>query len=179
MLFHGARLEARRDPSGHLMLLHEQDRCRWDGRLIKVARDWLSRSRSDTVSRFHLEAGIAWQHCLASDIADTNWPTIIQLYDRLIQITDSPVHRLNRAIARTEAGDTDTALAELTEIEGRPELADYHLVSCAKARLHSQLGQTADARLCYQKALQQATAEHDRRVILRHLSELDSAGPLT
>ncbi|MCR9202372.1 MAG: sigma-70 family RNA polymerase sigma factor [Planctomycetaceae bacterium] len=173
MLFHGARLEARRDAAGHLLLLHEQDRCRWDGRLIKVARDWLSRSRSDTVSRFHLEAGIAWQHCLATDIKQTNWTTIIQLYDRLISLTESPVHRLNRAIAKAEAGDTDAAFAELRQIEGRPELSDYHLVFCVRARLHGQLGQTSAARACYQRALGLAFADHDRAVIRRRLAELD------
>lgn len=172
MLFHGARLEARRDANNNLLLLHQQDRLLWDRRLIQVARDWLSRSKCSQVSRFHLEAGVAWQHCQAKDLDSTDWQTIVRLYDRLISLTDSPVHMLNRAIAMGELGQPERALSELRNIAGRPELEGYFLFSCAEGRLHAKQGNAAEARKCFSQALTQVTAAHDREVIVRHLNEL-------
>ena len=172
MLFHGARLETRRDADGHLLLLHEQDRQSWDHKLIHVARHWLSQSECDSVSRFHLEAAIAWQHCCAQSVATTDWSTIVRLYDRLLAITQSPIHGLNRAIAQGEAGQWEEALRQLDVLQQRPELSGYYLLACARGRLLGKAGRPDDARRCFATALQQATAAHDRAIIQRHIDDL-------
>ena len=86
------------------MLLDDQDRSRWDPKLIAVAEDWLVRSATDNPSRFHLEAVIAQHHCVAKSVEQTNWDQIIQFYNLLIQMRPSPIYRLNRAIAIAQTG---------------------------------------------------------------------------
>src|SRR5262249_32858603 len=99
MLFHGARLESRLDPHGSLLLMEEQDRGKWDQRLIRRAQEFLARSAEGTViSAYHLEAAIACHHCTARSYAETDWPAILRLYDALIALHRSPVYLLNRAI---------------------------------------------------------------------------------
>src|SRR5262249_6520707 len=80
MLFHAARLEARLDQRGSVLLMEEQDRGRWDHRLIRRAQEFLAESAEGTViSTFHLEAAIACHHCTAKSYAETDWPAILRL----------------------------------------------------------------------------------------------------
>src|SRR5258708_2241135 len=74
MCLHAARFDARVDRMGGLLLLEEQDRSLWDGELVQRGLDHLTRSaRGGTLSRYHAEAGIAAEHCLAPSYAETNW----------------------------------------------------------------------------------------------------------
>src|SRR5262249_44381278 len=99
MLFHAARLEARLDQRGSVLLLEAQDRGPWDQRLIRRAQEFLAQSAEGTVvSAFHLEAAIACHHCTAKSVAETDWPAILRLYDALLTLHRSPVYLLNRAI---------------------------------------------------------------------------------
>src|SRR5262249_52093824 len=82
--FHVARAPARRTDDGGLVLLHEQDRTRWDAALLAEGFESLGRSaRGPSVSRFHLEAGIAACHAKAASVAATDWEEIASLYDAL------------------------------------------------------------------------------------------------
>src|SRR5262249_51194026 len=81
MHLHTARLSARVDGTGGLLLLEEQDRSLWDREQIEAGMQWLARSASgDVFSRFHAEAGIAAAHCLAASFAETRWQEIADLY---------------------------------------------------------------------------------------------------
>ncbi len=85
MLLHAARLDARVDQRGSLLLMEEQDRDRWDHRLIRRAQEFLDQSAEGTViCAFHLEAAIACHHCTAKSYAQTDWPAILRLYDALL-----------------------------------------------------------------------------------------------
>jgi len=131
MLAHAARLEARVDSEGAVVLLAEQDRSRWDRKLVRVAEFWLARSKTDCPSCFHLEAAIALTHCHAANISETDWCLIVKFYDRLLTLNNSPLYILNRAIARGESGDVDGARAELESIRNHPEMRDYFLTNPA------------------------------------------------
>ncbi len=172
MLSHAARLEARVDADGDAVLLADQDRSRWDSRLIRTADFWLARSKTERPSRFHLEAAISLTHCHAASVTETDWPLIVQLYDRLLAIQDSPVYVLNRAVARAEAGDLDTAMAELESIRDHPEMRRYVLLDCAIGRLH-ELDSNADAaRRAYSAARAAAAAPHERALLDKKLAGL-------
>ncbi len=175
MLFHAARLEARVDTDGAVLLLEDQDRSAWDRNLIRIAEQWLSRSGAKPSSRFHLEAAIALLHCKADSVAHTDWETIVHLYDRLIGMVDSPVYALNRAIARGQAGDSAAALAELETIAARPDMSEYYLVDCARARMHELQGHPAQAIARYEAALAHDVAGHERRLIELRLRRLSDA----
>jgi len=176
MLFHGARLDARTDSDGNPILLEDQDRSCWDQRLIHVGKTWLGRSQCTTVSRFHIEAAISLQHCIADSVETTDWPTIVKLYDRIIAVIDSPVYILNRAIALGQAGDTTNGFRELEAVRDRRELSDYFLFHCAFARLHEIDGNTSAAIDCYLTALTRSTAIHEKALLEKKIRALQRPG---
>lgn len=174
MLAHSSRLDARLDAQGAVVLLADQDRSKWDRRLIGFAEHWLERSKTDRPSRFHFEAAISLTHCRAACLADTDWCLIVRYYDRLVGLHDSPLYVLNRAIARGESGDARHALAELESIRGHPELQSYYLADCAAGRLHELMSDRDAARAAYSAARAVATAEHERALLDRTLARLST-----
>ncbi len=104
MCLHAARLPARRDSSGELLPLSEQDRGLWDQELIAEGLQLLSlASKGASLSEYHLEAAIASVHAAALSVASTDWTKIVSLYDQLLAIRLSPLIALNRAIAIAQA----------------------------------------------------------------------------
>ncbi|WP_240695217.1 RNA polymerase sigma factor [Corallincola luteus] len=102
MHFNLARLDSRRDDSG-LVLLADQDRCKWNQSQIVQGLVYLEQSASgDAISRFHIEAGIAAEHCLAKNYDSTNWEKIAAAYKLLETFAPSPMHLLNRALATAQ-----------------------------------------------------------------------------
>ena len=98
MHLHVARMTARQDAFGGLLLLEEQDRALWDQGRIQVGMDWLAKSaEGDGFSRYHAEAGIAAEHCLAPSFQETRWDRVVECYLLLERIASSPIHQLNRA----------------------------------------------------------------------------------
>jgi RNA polymerase sigma-70 factor (ECF subfamily) len=105
MHLHGARMSVRQDGSGGLLLLEEQDRGRWDQREIEIGLAWLAKSAAgDVFSRYHAEAGIAAEHCLAPTFAATRWERIVECYSLLERLAPSALHTLNRAVAVATCG---------------------------------------------------------------------------
>lgn len=97
MQLHAARLGARLDGTGGLLLLEEQDRSLWDRERMRIGAEWLERSAGGEVfSRFHAEAGIAAEHCFAPSFGQTKWKEIADLYATLERIAPSPLHTMNR-----------------------------------------------------------------------------------
>jgi RNA polymerase sigma-70 factor (ECF subfamily) len=173
MLLLAARLPARVDAAGELLLLSEQDRARWDGALIARGLVHLAASaEGKELSEYHLEAGIAACHALAPTCAATDWPRIVGYYDRLLELNPSPVIRLNRAIAVGYAEGPEQGLDELARLEREPRLEEYGLLRAARADLHARLGDTPRARAAYQRAIELAATEPQRRLLRRRLAEL-------
>src|SRR5262249_49149723 len=103
MHFHTARMSARDDGFGGLLLLEEQDRSCWDPAEIQTGLAWLAKSaHGSTFSRYHAEAGIAAEHCLAPSFAETRWDRIVECYTLLERLAPSALHTLNRAVAVAE-----------------------------------------------------------------------------
>lgn len=172
LLFHASRLNARTDEDGAVILLEDQDRKKWDRCLIGTAQSWLIQSKTDQPTTFHLEAAIAMQHCISSSIKETDWSTIIQLYSRLLQLRESPVYALNRAIAMGQAGDLDQALSELQKLQNREDMQHYLLLDCAFARIHELKGNMEAAIDSYLVALSKTVAPHEKALLEKKLRKL-------
>ena len=171
MLFHAARLDARLDNSGFVLLMEEQDRGKWDQRLITRARQFLDESAEGTdVSPYHLEAGIALHHCAAKSYAETNWPAILQLYDALIALHRSPVYLLNRAIVMAQINGPNAGIAALAEAGHDPALRHYHWYDAALGELHRRAGNWAQSRMHLEAARQKTKSPFDREIIDRRLA---------
>ena len=129
----------------------------------------LSALRRDAPGPYSLEAAIAAVHGDAARAADTDWPQIVLLYDRLHALHPSPVIALNRAAAVSMASNAADALP-LVEALAEP-LAQYHLWHSARADLLRRLGRREEAAAAYQRALDLAQNESERRFLKRRLAE--------
>ena len=141
MHLHVARLPARQDGSGGLLLLEEQDRSLWNRKEIEAGLEWLSRSAEGaTFSRYHAEAGIAAEHCLAPGFAETRWERIVACYALLDQVAPSALHTLNRAVALSEWQGALAGLALLDGLAPPSWLAGSYLWAAVLADLHRRAG---------------------------------------
>lgn len=154
MLFASARFPTRLSPEGELLRLEDQDRTRWDQGLIgEGLRHLAAASSGDALSEYHLQAGIAAEHCLAPDFASTNWARVVGLYDELLRLKPSPVVALNRAVAVAHLRGPEAGLAALEAIAGRERLEQHYLLHAVRGELHAQLGKKKKAAADFQRAL--------------------------
>lgn len=178
MHLHSARLGARTDAIGGLLLLEEQDRSLWDRERISVGMEWLRRSaEGNTFSRFHAEAGIAAVHCLAPSFAETRWDEIIDLYATLERTAPSPLHTLNRALAVAECQGPRAGLNVLDGLAPPAWLAGFYLWDAALSDLHARAGDVDIARQHRERALDAAPTEAVRVALRRRLRVADVDSP--
>jgi RNA polymerase sigma-70 factor (ECF subfamily) len=170
MHLNAARLPARVDETGGLLLLAKQDRGRWNRAHIRRGLGHLAASGAGpTVSRFHLEAGIAACHCLAASYEATDWGRILSLYDSLVQIDASPVVALNRAMAVAQVHGADAGLKALGAISPRRALEDYHHFHALAGLLLAETGRPDEARVRFQRALALARLPAERELLTRRI----------
>jgi RNA polymerase sigma-70 factor (ECF subfamily) len=173
MLLHESRRAARASPDGEIVLLEAQDRTQWNQARIREGSELLSRAlASRRIGAYTLQAAIAAVHANAAKSEQTNWSQIVALYDVLLRIEPSPIVALNRAVAVAMRDGPQAGLAEIDAIEGRGELADYHLLHAARADLLRRAGDTRAARQAYERALALAKQQPERRFLMRRLAEL-------
>jgi len=176
MLLHESRRVARTSPQGDLILLADQDRSLWDRQKIAEGAALVQRAlASRRFGPYTLQAAVASVHAQAATAEATNWAEIIGLYDFLLRADPSPVVELNRAAAVAMRDGPAAGLALMDEILTRGELIHYHLAHAARADLCRRLGRTAEARAAYERALQLAQQEPERRFLERRLAELPAS----
>ena len=172
MHLYAARLPARLDSAGDLHSLIEQDRSRWDARLVEQGLALLDRSAAgDVVSPYHVEAAIAAVHATASSVDDTDWDAIVTLYDRLMAIVPSPIVALNRAIAIGQRDGPDQGLASLHAIADLERLRRYPFYPAALGELELRRGDLDAARHHFSAAAALARNDVERRFIEKRLRE--------
>jgi predicted RNA polymerase sigma factor len=170
MYLHAARLPAKLDASGDLSAMVDHDRSSWDAERIAAGLELLRRSaRGDRVTPFHLEAAIAAEHASARTLAETNWGTIVSLYDKLIAIAPTPVVALNRAIAIAERDGAEAGLAALRAIEDKERLSCYPFYRAACGELELRRRDRAAATAHFRAALAVARSEPERRFLRRRI----------
>jgi len=173
MLLHESRREARASAAGEVILLDDQDRTLWNRALIAEGMALVERAMgSRRFGPYTLQAAIAAVHAQASTPEATDWAQIVGLYDVLARVEPSPVIELNRAVAVAMRDGPEAGLELIDEILRRGELADYHFAHAARADLCRRLGRTREARASYERALELARQEPEKRFLERRLAEL-------
>jgi RNA polymerase sigma-70 factor, ECF subfamily len=173
MLLQESRRGARTSPAGELVLLQEQDRSLWNRDQITEGIALVERAlASHRFGPYTLQASIAAVHAEAPNAAATDWAQIVGLYDVLVRAEPSPVVELNRAVAVAMRDGPSAGLTLVDAILARGDLQDYHLAHSVRAELCRRLGRTAEARASYQRALELARQEPERRFLERQLSGL-------
>ncbi|HEV2551003.1 MAG TPA: DUF6596 domain-containing protein [Stellaceae bacterium] len=170
MCLDAARLPGRIGPSGDLVPLFEQDRAQWDRSLIAEGLEFLERSASGTeLTEYHLEAAIASVHARARLPEETDWATIVSLYDRLLAMRRSPVVALNRAIAVAQNEGPERGLDEIRAIADRERLSAYPFYAAAQGELELRRGRREAANEHFRTAIRLARNPMERRFFERKI----------
>ena len=176
MLLNAARLGARLDSAGNILLLKQQDRSRWDGEMIAHGIAHLGRSAAgEELSQYHLQAGIAACHCTAKDYLSTDWPRILALYDKLVEIDDSPVVALNRAVAASEVHGPAAGIEAVKSIQNRRSLDSYYLLYAVLGEFEARLNNHSAAAGQLRKALELTALASERALLSKRLRECEES----
>ncbi|WP_035859119.1 RNA polymerase sigma factor [Cryptosporangium arvum] len=168
MLLHNARRPSRTAPDGSLVALAAQDRTRWDTTAIAEGVGILQAALArDRLGEFQAQAAIAALHADARTAEETDWVQIVEWYDELLRFTDSPVVRLNRAVAVGEADGARAGLAALAALDD--SLPRYSAVS---AYLHERDGDPARAAELYVEAARKAVDLAERDYLTRQAARI-------
>ncbi|MYT80705.1 RNA polymerase sigma factor [Streptomyces sp. SID8364] len=167
-----ARRDARTGPEGEPVLLEDQDRGCWDRAMIEEGRALVVKALTGgPAGPYGVQAAIAALHDEAADVAATDWPQIVALYDVLLTLTPSPVVALNRAVAVAMRDGPGAGLALLDALAGEPRLREYPPYAVARGDLLGRLGRDGEAADAYREALELARTEPERAALRRKLGE--------
>ena len=163
-----ARSRARFDESGEMVLLPDQDRSLWDGAAIAEGIELLDRAGAMHASGpYQVQGAIAALHSEARSWEETDWHQIVLLYDALVRMADSPVVRLNRAVALSHFAGPEVALGEVNDLA--ISLEGYHLFHAARADLLDRVGEDVLARAARLRALHLCQNPAERSLLERKL----------
>lgn len=174
-----SRLGARAGPDGAFIPLTEQDRARWDQILIRRGLDALARAEALAKEfgggdgPYVLQAALAACHARARNAADTDWPRIAALYDRLRVATPSPVVDLNRAIAHSMAFGPEAGLRLVDELTDADPLRNYAPLPAARGDCLFRAGRLAEARSEFQAAAALTRNVRERAFLLARADACD------
>lgn len=173
MLLQDSRRHARVDANGELITLEDQNRDLWDKQQIQQGCALVLQAlASQRFGPYTLQAAIAAIHAEAKSFEQTDWQQIVGLYDVLLQVNNSPVIRLNQAVAIAMSEGAEAGLRLIEALLTQGELNHYHLIYAAKADLCRRLQQIDTARLAYQQALALTQQGPEQRFLQRRLDEL-------
>jgi RNA polymerase sigma-70 factor (ECF subfamily) len=174
MFLNTARLPARTDPDGNILRLNEQDRSSWDTSMIARGLYHLSQSAAgEELTAYHLQAGIAACHCTAVDFASTDWPRILSLYDRLVELDDSPVIALNRAVALAHVQGPEAGVEAVAGIRDQQLLDSYYLLHAVLAQFEAQLNHFQRAAEHLRKAIQLTELKSEQLLLSNRLHDCE------
>ena len=175
LCFQAARLDARSDASGELLLLSEQDRSLWNQGLIRRGLHYFQRSASGSeLTDFHLEAEIAACHVLAKSFDETEWTRMLDCYEELLRRKPSPVVALNRIVAFSKVYGAEAGIREIEKIRDHRALKNYYPLYAAHGELLRQADKRDDAIACYNRALELTSSLPVRRFLLKRIAGLSA-----
>ncbi|HWZ99211.1 MAG TPA: DUF6596 domain-containing protein [Candidatus Dormibacteraeota bacterium] len=175
MLHAEGRRRARRTVDGEFVPLAEQDVELWDSAMIEEAESRLQKaSRLHLPGRYQLEAALQSAHVHRLRTGKWNWPEVVELYDALLTITDSPVVAINRALAAAEIDGADAGLAILEKLSDDERLAEYQPYWAARAELLARTDKYDEARGAYEIAIGLERDPAVRRFLQKRQSALKS-----
>jgi RNA polymerase sigma-70 factor (ECF subfamily) len=167
MCFHSSRFKARKNEQGEMILYGDQDETLWDKELIaKGIYNLQKASRGNQISKYHLEATIAYWNTQKADTKE-KWENILQLYNRLLQLEYSPVAALNRTFALSKANGKHEAIIEAEKLN----LTNNHFYFTLLGELYTEIDNNK-ARQNFQKAISLAKTQTDKQTIQKKIDKL-------
>ena len=173
---HAARFDSRAGADGALLLLAEQDRSLWDREHMAAGLRHLERSAAGTrKTRYHLEAELAACHTLSPSWEATDWRRIVEIYDQLLEVMNSPIVALNKAIAVAEVAGPIAGLTELQQLAGQSVLRRYPPYDAAVGEMLRRLGRYQEAGVHFARAAERVGSAPVRRFLEGRLRECAAA----
>lgn len=167
MCFHASRFEARTNDNGAVILYEDQDESLWDRDLINKGIYYLNQaSTGTTLTKYHLEAGIAYWHTIKEDTAE-KWENILQLYNNLLIMEYSPIAALNRTFALAKTNGKPAAIAEAEKLN----LSNNHFYYSLLGNLYTGID-NQKALQHYKTAMKLATSANDKATIAINIEQL-------
>jgi RNA polymerase sigma-70 factor (ECF subfamily) len=171
MLLHAARFPARVADDGGILLLQDQDRSRWNKTMVEWGLYYLNQSAAGKeLSEFHLQAGIAACHTVAESYDSTDWKKILSLHDMLVELDDSPVFALNRAVAVAKVYGPEAGLKAVQEIQNNRPINRYYLLHAVLAEFNMELGQFRQAIDSFRQAHELTTVKSEQVFLANKLA---------
>jgi len=173
MLFHTARVDSRISDDGELILLSDQDRSLWNQKIISQGNNYLNQSAfGESLSTYHLEAAIAYQHCTASSYGTTNWKEILSYYDLLLTIDNDPIVLLNRCLVILELNGPEEVLKTIEEIKGHKIMSKYYLYHAILGEIHERLMEPNKAIKYYQQAIELTQSQPEKQLLQKKIGRI-------
>ncbi len=172
MLFHAARIDSRIGDEGDIILLSHQDRSRWDNTLIGRGSYYMSLSaEGETVSSYHIEAAIAYEHCIAKRFEDTNWVRILGYYDWLASIYPSAIVSINRLTVIYKISGPEVALEEIRNTADKTGWDKNYLYHSLLGEIYSS-SDKEQSRSCYNKAIELTQSAAEKKLLHKKIDAL-------
>ncbi len=169
--FQSSRNDSRLSPEGEIILLPYQDSSKWNFGLVSVGNEYMSKAAyGESISKYHLEAAIAFEHCTAESFEKTNWTRILELYEWLCRISSSPISELNKAVATMQVKGAEAGLRVLTNIQDKKKLESYYLYHSLLGEIYVRLDRGTEARREFETASRLTKSETERKLLRGKLS---------
>ncbi len=172
MCFTASRNNARLDDEGNILLLKQQDRTKWNRALIETGVYHLEESAAgETISKYHIEAGIAYEHAQARDYDHTNWNNILHCYNLLYQLYPTPIIALNRAIVVSELRGAAEGIKAIEAIHDLASLKKYYLLPATLGELHWQIGEYNKAKEYFDEAITLTQSAIEKKLLQQKINQ--------
>jgi RNA polymerase sigma factor (sigma-70 family) len=172
MCFTASRNDARLDAEGNILLLKQQDRSKWNRALIETGVFHLEESAAgETISKYHIEAGIAYEHAQARDYHHTNWNNILHCYNLLYELYPTPIIALNRAIVISELSGAAEGINAIENIQQLSSLKNYYLLPATLGELHWQLKHYDKAKIYFEEAITLTQSAIEKKLLQQKLNQ--------
>ncbi|MCI0696319.1 hypothetical protein L0337_30490 [candidate division KSB1 bacterium] len=176
MCFHSSRSASRLTPEGEIILLPHQDRSKWNFQLIAEGNEYMDKAAcGDSISAYHLEAAIAFEHCAAESFDKTNWEKILKYYEWLGKISSSPITELNRAVAILQVHGASAALTALeSRVFGtdKKKMETFYLYHSLLGEIYSRLNNPVEAKKRFETAIKLTQSETEKKLLKEKVGAL-------
>ncbi len=175
MYLHGSRMNSRTDATGDIILLQEQDRSQWNREFIEKGLHHLEISAADKdITKYHLEAAIAAYHSTAPTYEDTDWESILNIYNRLYAEHPSPVIGLNRAIVIAQLYGPEQGIKEIAALPYPEMLENYYLLPGTLGELYYRMKDYTNAAVQIGRALELTDSAVEKRFLQKKLDKIQA-----
>ena len=173
MCFHASRIDSRLTAEGEIILLSHQNRKNWNLRLIKEGNEFMNKAAfGDKISSYHIEAAIAYEHCIANNYEETNWQKILELYNWLGQLNPSEIIKINKAVVILKLQGANAALAALNLSKEKSKFEKYYLYHSLLGEIYCEQNDTTKAKVHYEKAIELTHSPKEKKLLHEKISSM-------